>query len=105
MKHLSLLTTVLLFCLFSLVTTTTSCTMEQVVTPETSEIEAKINARTDYSGLEEQVKVKIAERDNIAITDILTCYYEGPTEDGRGKYRYTTALYGGTYIIGEEIDG
>src|SRR5687767_14201453 len=106
MKHLSLLTTLLLFCLFSLVATTTSCTMEQVVTPETTEIEAKINPRTDFSGLEDKVKVKVAERYHISISELLTCYYDGITPEGYGRYRYTTATYPGIYIvtvfIGEE---
>lgn len=67
--------------------------MEQVVTPETSAFEAKITARTDFSGLEEKVKVKVAERDQISISQILTCYYDGTTPEGHGLYRYTTATY------------
>lgn len=87
-----------------------SCSQE-LVTPEKVTFEnSKINSRTDFSGLENQVKAKIAERDHIDISDVLTCYYDGTTTQGYGLYNYSTnipssGVFTVTGIIGDDVEG
>lgn len=105
MNFLSIPRAVLFITLIVFAAFTTSCMQEQV-SPARNEL--RINGRSDYSGLEEYVKIKVSERDQIPVSSILTCVYEGITSEGFGKYTYTTSDYSGIYlitgIIGEEID-
>lgn len=71
---------------------------------------AQIKARTDFSGLEEQVKMKIAERNHISVSAITSCYYDGTTTEGYGRYPFTTSvptsgIFVVTGIIGDDIEG
>jgi hypothetical protein len=88
---------------------TTSCSTDLVVPANDQSQNKNIISRTDYSGLEEQVKAKIADRDHISINDVFT-YYDGTTTQGYGKYPYTTTIptsgvYTVTGIIGDDIEG
>ena len=69
----------------------------------------QIKYRTDFTGLEDQVKVKVAERDQISINSITSCYYYTTTSEGYGRYHFTTntgfGIYTVTGIIGDEIEG
>ena len=108
MKQLSPLSFFFNGCLF-VVLFLTSCSTE-LATPTPIGIEEnRVTARTDFSGLEEQVKVKVAERDNISVSAILTCYYYGETSEGYGRYHLTTnvgfKMYTVTGIIGDDIEG
>lgn len=93
----------------SLLTTMSSCSSD-LATPMQDQIDKKeITVRTDFSGYEEQVKVKVAERDNITVSSINNCYYYGLTQEGYGRYHFSTSLGFGIYtvtgIIGDDIDG
>lgn len=87
----------------------TSCSTDLVV-PANDQIENKnIISRTDYSGLEAQVKAKIADRDHISVNDVST-YYDGTNTQGYGRYPYTTSIptsgiFTVTGIIGDDIEG
>lgn len=86
-----------------------SCSQE-LVSPEEVQIEKRVTSRTDFSGLENQVKIKIAERDRIEISQITLCYYDGATAQGYGLYNYSTnipssGVYTVTGIIGDDVEG
>ena len=106
MRHFFIST--LLVC--SLFLTFTSCSHEQVMPiPPIDETNLRINQRSDFSGREAQVKVKVSQRDGIPINAILTCTYMGLTAEGYGRYHFTTNVAPGIYlvtaIIGDDIDG
>lgn len=108
MKNFS--STSLLICcsLFFLIAFTPACTTE-LVQPETDSPKYKITTRGDFSGLEDQVKIKVSQRDGIPVSSILTCYYYGQTSEGYGRYHFTTntgfGIYTVTGIIGDDIEG
>src|SRR3989337_349214 len=110
MKKSTLLTFVFNCSFILLVTLSPSCSTE-LASPEELSIEnLKINSRTDFSGYESQVRVKVAERENISQSAILTCDYEGTNAQGHGIYKFTTSVPSfGTYtvtgIIGDDIEG
>ena len=95
-------------CIFAVFALTPSCSSE-LATPVSIENE-QIKTRTDFSGLEGQVKLKIAERDHISVGAITSCYYDGTTTEGYGRYPFTTSIptsgiYVVTGIIGDDIEG
>jgi hypothetical protein len=87
---------------------TTSCTFEQV-TPASVEMEDQIQSRTDFSGLEDIVKLKIADRDKISVESITSCTFICSTAQGYGRYDFTSTSISGTYfitgIIGDDYEG
>lgn len=85
MKHISLIAAILISSLFCM---TTSYSMEQVL-PVYAPYECKssIYIPDEFSGLEEKVKIKIAERYSIPINAITSCYYDGVfRKDGADIY-------------------
>ncbi|MEP6794049.1 MAG: hypothetical protein ABJB16_06965 [Saprospiraceae bacterium] len=70
----------------------------------------KISVRSDGPLSTDIVKEKVAVRDNIPLSEILTCIYFGQTPEGYWEYHLTT-LYDGpkiyfvTQIIGDVNDG
>ena len=92
-----------------LIFTTPSCSTELVQPEDVSVENQKINQRTDFSGYENQVKLKVAQRDQISVSSINSCYYYGQTAEGYGRYHFSTNLGFGIYtvtgIIGDDIDG
>lgn len=110
MKSASILTVLLMSSLFVLLILTSSCSSDQgLFTSSDLSENTRLDYRSDYSGLEVLVKIKISARDNIPTTSILTCTYLGLSTDGYGKYTFTTATTTGNYfvtgIIGDEIEG
>jgi len=105
MKHLSFVSILLI----SFFLTFTSCSPEQVLPiPSQYEIDSQISSRGDFSGLETKVKIKISERYSIPISAITSCYYDGTTPEGYGRYPFTTTTFVGIIIvkgiIGDDID-
>jgi hypothetical protein len=107
MKNLSPLSFLIVSSLFVALSMTTSCSTD-LASPIGIE-EQKINSRSDFSGLEAKVRVKVSERDQIALSAIYSCYYYGQTSEGYGRYHLTTDLgfviYTVVGIIGDDIEG
>jgi hypothetical protein len=106
MKHLSFIIALLFSSLFL---TITSCSPEQVLPiPSQYELDSEISTRADFSGLEEKVKIKISEKYSIPVSEIRSCYYDGTTPEGWGRYPFTTTKFAGIFyvkgIIGEDIE-
>ena len=110
MKNPTSFSTVLYCSLFFLFCITASCSTDLASPQSADQIENKqINDRTDFSGLEAQVRNKIAARDQIS-ADIVFTHYDGTTSQGYGKYPYTTlvpssGIFIVTGIIGDDVEG
>lgn len=101
----------LLYCgLFFFLGIIASCSTDLAVPDSNGQIENKeISSRTDFSGLEAQVRNKIAARDQIAADNVST-HYDGTTSEGYGKYPYvttipTSGIFIVTGIIGDDVEG
>ena len=111
MKNLFSLSSLFTCCLLVIFSFTTSCTTEEVVTPVSQiSIDDNIKPRTDFSGLEIQVKKELTQRYNISTSAITSCYFHSTTSEGYGRYDYTTSMPSSgsffvTGIIGDEIEG
>src|SRR5688500_13539163 len=111
MKIFSFKNVLLAACLLVVFTFTPACSVDETVTPASIEtLDSKVLPRTDFSGLQSQVKAKVAERDNISVSAITSCTYQGTTTEGYGRYDFTTSIptfgsYFVTGIIGDEIEG
>lgn len=108
MKTLSLSHFTMIASVFLLISLN-SCSAD-LATPVQDQLDKKeITVRTDFSGYEEQVKEKVAERDNISVSSITNCYYYGLTQEGYGRYHFSTSLGFGIYtvtgIIGDDVEG
>ncbi|MBK9982552.1 MAG: hypothetical protein IPP15_09015 [Saprospiraceae bacterium] len=88
-----------------------ACTEELVVpNAEIASKEIRIKSRTDGPVSIELIKQKVSTRDNIPLSQILTCSYYGQTNLGFWEYHLTTQydgpkIYIVTKIIGDEIEG
>ena len=88
-----------------------ACT-EEHATPGYNQFnqEGQIKGRTDGPVNIQLVKLKVANRDNIPLEQILTCFYFGQTTQGYWEYHLNT-MYDGlkiyivTQIIGDDFDG
>lgn len=111
MKTFSFINVLLTASLLVVLSFAPACTTDEVVNPTSAELrDSKVLPRADFSGLEAQVKLKIAERDNLSTSVITSCYYYGTTSEGYGQYNFTTSIptsgsYFVTGIIGDEIEG
>ena len=111
MKNFSFINVLLTGSLLVVLSLTPACSVDEIVNPASVEtVDGKIHSRTDFSGLQAQVKEKVAERDNISTSVITSCYYYGATSEGYGRYDFTTSIptsgsYFVTGIIGDEIEG
>ncbi|MEP7198149.1 MAG: hypothetical protein ABI851_16645 [Saprospiraceae bacterium] len=88
-----------------------ACTEEQVIpSSELLSNDMEITIRTDGPVSTTLVKQKVAVRDNIPLSQILTCTYYGQTSQGYWEYHLTTQyngpkIYIVTKIIGDDAEG
>lgn len=109
MKELRLFSFLTMCVLVACLTLTSSCTQEQVIPASQSQEEISLQARTDFSGLEDIVIKKIAERENISESSITYCAFIMTTAQGYGRYDFTAGTLSGSYfitgIIGDDYEG
>ena len=110
MKKLSFFGMLLLSSMFAVLTYSVAGTNEKITVLSSSNLEKTLDVECpDLTGYEEQVKVKISERDHISVNSILTCYFYGYTTECYGRYNFTTALNSGqfhvTAIIEDDVEG
>ncbi len=94
-----------------LVTSFNACTEELVVpNAEIASNDMQLKNRTDGPVSCTVIKQKVSDRDNIPLSQILTCSYYGQTTQGYWEYHLTTAyngpkIYTVTSIIGDVNEG
>lgn len=94
-----------------LLLSTPACTEEQVIpSSELLRNDMVIIARSDGPVSSTLVKQKVATRDNIPLSQILTCTYYGQTTQGYWEYHLTTQyngpkIYIVTKIVGDDAEG
>ena len=110
MKTFSFINILLTASLLVVLSFAPACSTDEAVSPASEMRDSKVLPRVDFSGLEAQVKLKIAERDNLSTSVFTSCYYYGTTSEGYGRYDFTTSIptsgsFFVTGIIGDEIEG